>query len=138
MTAMSPTLSEAARRFFDAPEYVSLATVEPDGSPQLSVVWVARDGDDLLISTVEGRRKHRNLVLDARATVLLCPKDTPWIYVEVRGLVTMTRDGGRELIEFLSRKYTGDERYSFDDGTENVRVVVRIAPRRVVEYDGLA
>ena len=138
IVAMSPTLSEAARRLFDAPEYVTLATVEPDGSAQLSVVWVARDGDDLLISTVEGRRKHRNLVLDPRATVLLCPKDTPWIYVEVRGSVTMARDGGRELIESLSRKYTDDERYSFDDGTENVRVVVRIAPRRVVEYDGLA
>ena len=131
-------LSAAAKQLFDSPEYVSFATVEPDGSPQLSIVWVTRDGDDLLISTVEGRRKHRNLLRDARATILLSPKDAPWIYVEVRGDVTITTQGGRELIESLSRKYTNDERYSFDDGTDNVRVVIRVTPRRVVEYDALA
>jgi hypothetical protein len=49
----------------------------------------------------------------------------------------MTTDGGRDLIEALSRKYTDDERYSFDDGTGNVRVVMRITPVRIVEYSGV-
>ena len=49
----------------------------------------------------------------------------PLIYVKLRGTVTMTTDGGRDLIEALSRKYTDHERYSFDDGTDNIRVVVR-------------
>ncbi len=48
----------------------------------------------------------------------------------------MTTEGGRDLIEALSRKYTDDDRYSFDDGTDNVRVVVRISPSKIVEYSG--
>ncbi|MFC6239259.1 PPOX class F420-dependent oxidoreductase [Longivirga aurantiaca] len=135
---MTATMSDAARELFAHREYVTLATIEADGQPHLSVVWATLDGDDILVSTVEGRRKHVNLVRDPRATVLLMPHGRPWIYLEVRGHVTMTREGGRELIETLSRKYTQDDRYSFDDGTDNVRVVVRITPYKVIEYDGLA
>jgi len=135
---MTSTLSDAARDLFAAREYVTLATIEADGQPHLSVVWAVLDGDDILVSTVEGRRKHANLVRDPRATVLLMPHDRPWIYVEARGTVSMTREGGRDLIERLSHKYTDDERYSFDDGTQNVRVVVRLTPYKVIEYDGLA
>ncbi|MCW2647046.1 MAG: class F420-dependent enzyme [Pseudonocardiales bacterium] len=133
---MTATLSSDARALFDSPEYATIATIEPNGQPQLSVVWVGRDGDDILISTIVGTRKHRNLQRDPRATVLLSPKDAPWIYVEVRGTVTMTTEGGRELIEAFSRRYTEDERYSYDDGTDNIRVVVRIEPVKVIEYAG--
>lgn len=134
---MAATLSDSARALFDSPEYATIATIEPDGQPQLSVVWVAREGDDILVSTVAGRRKHRNMVRDPRATVIAWPGKAPWIYVELRGTVTMTTDGGRDLIEALSRKYTDDERYSFDDGTDNVRVVVRITPVKIVEYSAV-
>jgi PPOX class probable F420-dependent enzyme len=126
------TIPEQARAWFDAPEFATLATIEPDGRPQLSVVWVSRDGDDLLVSTVEGRRKHRNLARDPRCTVLVFPRDAPYTYVEVRGTATMTREGGRELIDEHARQYTGAERYTADDGTDNVRVVVRIRPDKVV------
>jgi len=129
-------MSDSARALYDSPEYVTVATIEPSGQPQLSVVWVMRDGDDLLVSTIVGTRKYRNWERDRRATVLLTPKDAPWIYVEVRGRVSMTTDGGRELIEALSSKYTDDERYRYDDGTDHVRVVVRLTPDRIVEYDG--
>ena len=84
------TLPDAAKALFDATEFVTLATVQPDGQPQLSVVWVERDGDDLLMSTTTNRQKHRNLERDPRASVLLYPKDNPYSYVEVRGTVTMT------------------------------------------------
>jgi PPOX class probable F420-dependent enzyme len=134
---MAAALSESAKALLDSPEYATIATVEPDGQPQLSVVWVSRDGDDILVSTVARRRKHRNLLRDPRATVLVSPRNAPWNYLEIRGTVTMTTDGGRDLIEALSRKYTDDERYSFDDGTGNVRVVVRITPVRIVEYSGV-
>ncbi len=131
---MSTTIPEHARAWFDAPEFATLATIEPDGRPQLSVVWVSRDGDDLLVSTVEGRRKHRNLLRDPRCTVLLFPKDAPYSYVEVRGTATMTREDGRELIDEHARQYTGADRYTADDGTDNVRVVVRITPDKVVTH----
>jgi PPOX class probable F420-dependent enzyme len=132
---MSVVLPEATKALFDAPEFATMATIEPDGRPQLSVVWIARDGDDLLMSTIEGRRKYRNMVADPRATVLVYPKDDPGRYVEVRGTVTITREGGRELIDQLSAKYEATERFTGDDGTDRVRVVVRIAADRVVIRD---
>jgi PPOX class probable F420-dependent enzyme len=129
---MSATFSDQARTWLDAAEYATIATIEPDGRPQLSVVWVERDGHDVLVSTIEGRRKHANLVRDPRATLLVYPAAEPECYVELRGSVTMTRDGGRELIDRLARQYDGVERFTADDGTDRVRVVVRITPDKVV------
>jgi hypothetical protein len=60
------------------------------------------------------------------------PAAAPDAYVEVRGSVSMTREGGRELIDRLARQYDGLERFTADDGTDRVRVVVRITPDKVV------
>jgi len=128
MTGLSPE----AKALFDAPEYATIATIEPDGRPQLSVVWIERDGEDLLVSTIKGRRKHSNIVRDPRVTVLVYPKDNPYSYVEVRGTASMTEAGGRELIDRLSAQYSGVDPYPGDEGTDNVRVVVRITPEKVV------
>lgn len=125
-------LPEPVSTLFDAPEFATLATLQRDGQPQLSVVWVAREGHDLLMSTVKGRQKHRNLERDPRATVLVYPKANPYSYVEVRGTVTITEQGGRELIDRLNLEYTGGDRYTMDDGTENIRVVVRLTPSKVI------
>lgn len=125
-------LPDVARAWLDAPEFATIATLNPDGRPQLSVVWVERDGDDVLVSTVMGRRKHLNIERDPRVTVLVYPKDQPYSYVEVRGTATMTPEGGRELIDRLNDAYTGTGRYRGDDRTDNVRVVVRITPDKVV------
>ncbi len=129
---MTEHVPEAVLAILDAPEFATLATIQPDGQPQLSVVWCARDGEDLLISTVQGRRKYLNLVADPRATVLVYPKANPYTYVEVRGTVTLTTAGGRELIDRLNAEYTGGDRYTGDDGSDNVRVVVRLTPTKVV------
>ena len=120
-----------SHRYFDEARFATIATVEPDGRPQLSVVWIRRDGDDLLVSTVVGRRKHRNLVADPRATVLVYDDADPYHYVEVRGSVSMTEEGGRALIDELCDKYRGITPYPWD-GPQNVRVVVRISPDKVV------
>ena len=128
-----PTLPDEAKAWIDRHEFATIATLMPDGRPQLSVVWIARDGDDLLVSTVKGRRKHLNLERDPRATVMVYPRDSPYTYLEVRGTTSMTEDGGVELIDLLNDAYhPGAGRYAGDDGTENVRVVVRIVPDKVV------
>ena len=129
---MSVEIPSEFHALLDAPEHAILATIQPDGSPQLSVVWVARDGNDLLVSTVKGRRKHLNLVADPRCAVLVYPRDNPYTYLEVRGTATMTEEGGDELIQRLNSAYTGTDAYTFDQGTDNVRVVVRITPTHVV------
>ena len=129
---MTATIPAEAYPLLDAPEYATIATINPNGYPQLSVVWIERDGNDLLVSTIRGRRKFLNMEADPKVTVLVYPKDDPYSYVEVRGTVTMTEEGGRELIDRLNEAYTGTGRYKGDDGTDNVRVVCRITPEKVV------
>lgn len=125
-------IPESVHPWLDGAQFATIATNLPNGWPHLSVVWLERDGDELLVSTVKGRRKHLNIERDPKVTVLVYPKDNPYSYVEIRGTATMTEVGGRDLIDRLARRYTGADRYAYDDGTDNVRVVVRISPERVV------
>jgi PPOX class probable F420-dependent enzyme len=126
------TLPDLAKGWFDSAEFAVIATLLPSGQPHQSVVWVERDGDEILVSTVKGRRKHLNIERDPRVSVLVYPASNPYSYVEIRGTATMTEEGGRDLIDRLCHRYTGAERYTMDDGTDNVRVVVRIRPEKVV------
>ncbi|MCP2164721.1 PPOX class F420-dependent oxidoreductase [Goodfellowiella coeruleoviolacea] len=126
---MAVTLDEQSRAIIDATNFATLATLNPDGSPQTSVVWVGRDGDDLLFSTLVGRRKEKNLRRDPRVSVSILDSANPYAYLEVRGTVTLTEDGGRELINALARKYTGQDYAA--DGPDDVRVVIRLTPQKV-------
>ncbi|UZJ30069.1 PPOX class F420-dependent oxidoreductase [Streptomyces endophytica] len=131
---MTATLSDDLKMLLDTPVFVTVATIQPDGSPQVSPVWVKRDGDDLLISTTVGRRKEANLRRDPRVSVVLQPFDAPYTYAEVRGTASLTTEGGPELIDELSLKYTGKRYAEFNPaaGEDAQRVVVRITPRKVV------
>ena len=127
MTGLPPL----AKQLLDDANFVVVATSNTDGSPQTSVLWATYDGDELLLSTVQGRKKETNWLNDPRASVLILDRDDPYRYVEVRGSVTMDTEGGPELIERLSQIYTGQS-YTGDEGTDHVRVVVRIPPTRVI------
>ena len=128
------SLNGAVRQIVDGANPAVLGTINPDGSPQTSVVWVDRDGDDLLISTAAGRRKEKNLRRDPRASVCVIDKADPDWYAEVRGLATITEDPGRQLAVRLAEIYegpgAGEEFLMLPP--EIIRVVVRITPRRVV------
>ena len=121
---MSIPLSDAALALLDGRNYAVLATINPDGSPQTSVMWVGRDGHDLLFSTVEGRVKHRNMRRDPRVSVTVIDSADPENYAELRGRVSMTPDVGRALDTRLSWKYDGQD--PGEDRPGAVRVVVRM------------
>ncbi len=127
-------LPERARALFDAPNHVTVATIDPGGQPQLSVVWAkpAPDGDGVLFSTIKGRRKHANLLADPRVSVLVYDTMDPYVYAEVRGTATITDDPDAELINELALKYTG-QLFGIRPGEQ--RVIVAITPHRVVVYD---
>ncbi|MFG2296587.1 PPOX class F420-dependent oxidoreductase [Streptomyces sp. NPDC048603] len=128
-------LSDDLKKYLDDnPAFATVATIQPDGSPQLSVVWIKRDGDDMLFSTTVGRRKELNLQRDPRVTIMINPPDAPYTYAEVRGTASMTTEGGPELIDELSRKYTGKDYADFNPASaqDSQRVVVRVTPRKVV------
>ncbi|GAA2510394.1 PPOX class F420-dependent oxidoreductase [Streptomyces thermolineatus] len=131
---MTVLLNDAVRDLLDAAHPAVLATVNPDGGPQTSVVWVGRDGDDVLISTAAGRRKEKNLRRDPRASLTVYDPRNPDRYAEIRGTTTVTEDAGRELAVRLAEKYEGPgagEEY-LQLPPEHVRVVLRITPRRVL------
>ncbi|MFD4693481.1 PPOX class F420-dependent oxidoreductase [Streptomyces sp. NPDC058463] len=132
---MSAELSDDLKKLIDdTPVFATVATIQPDGSPQLSITWLARDGDDLLVSTTTGRRKEKNLRTDPRITVMINPANAPYTYAEIRGSATLTTQGGQELIDTLSRKYTGKDYSDFNPASKDDadRVVIRITPRKVV------
>ncbi|WP_188195380.1 PPOX class F420-dependent oxidoreductase [Nonomuraea sp. SYSU D8015] len=121
-------LPEEARKLLDAPNFATVTSLNPDGGPQSTVVWVRTDGDDVIFSTAKGRRKPRNFERDPRASLLVIDPDDPYRYVEVRGHVTMTPDPEGALIEELSQKYRGQ---SWEDKPGTERLIVRIRPDRV-------
>ena len=129
---MSISLSDATVALLDGKNYAVLATINPDGSPQTSVLWVGRDGNDLLFSTVAGRVKHRNMERDPRISVTVLDSEDPENYVELRGRVSMTPDAGRALDTRLSWKYDG--RDPGEDRPGAVRVVVRMVVEKVTGY----
>ncbi|MFJ8795662.1 PPOX class F420-dependent oxidoreductase [Streptomyces sp. NPDC102462] len=130
---MSAALSDRLKALLDTPVFIVLGTLQPDGSPQLSPVWVKRDGDQILISTTADRRKKLNLDRDPRVSVVVQDPDSPYEYAEIRGVAELTTEGGQELIDELSLKYTGKKYAEFNPASaqDAERVVVRITPRRV-------
>jgi PPOX class probable F420-dependent enzyme len=124
-----PDLPERAQELIDGPNFATVSTIQPDGAPQASVVWVKRDGDDVLYSTVKHRRKYKNLVADPRTSLVIFEAANPYEYLEIRGTATITDDPDGTLIEELALKYTGEH---FQDAPGNQRVIVRVSPAHVV------
>jgi len=129
---MGIPLNDATLRLLDGKNYAVLATVNPDGSPQTSVIWVGRDGGDVVFSTVEGRVKHRNMVRDPRVSISVIDWAEPENYIELRGRVLMTPDVGRQLDTQLSWKYDGKDPGADRPGA--VRVVVRLVVDKVTGH----
>src|SRR3954469_12516596 len=100
-------LPDAAKALLDAANFVVVATSNTDGSPQTSVLWATYEGEELLLSTIRGRKKETNWLKDPRTSVLILDREDMYHYVEVRGTVSMTTEGGPELIERLSQAYLG-------------------------------
>jgi PPOX class probable F420-dependent enzyme len=82
--------------------------VNPDGSPQLSIVWIDWDGERVLFNTAAGRVKPRNLERDPRVTVLVLDREDGYRWVAIRGMTQLTTEGADEHIDKLARKYTGE------------------------------
>lgn len=127
---MGVRLTDEARRLFQAPVFAVLSTVSESGAPQSSVIWVRHDGDDLLFSTIRGRLKTRNMERNPHVSLCAFDPGDPYVYVEVRGTVTLTEDGGVDLIDELSRAYVGRP---WVVRPAETRVVVRVTPTRVIE-----
>ena len=112
-----------------SPCYVS--TIMADGSPQVTQTWVDTDGEHVIINTVQGFLKLRNIERDPRVAVAIADPANPFRYMQVRGhVVNTTTEGGAEHIEKLAHKYTGQP-YQWYGGRDQVRVIVTIAAEKI-------
>ncbi|NRA08253.1 MAG: TIGR03618 family F420-dependent PPOX class oxidoreductase [Myxococcales bacterium] len=105
---MARALDANVRRLLDAPNFASLATLMPDGSPKVEPVWVGREGDLVLIATDSRSLKGRNLDADGRVALSVTDYENPYEQVLIRGRVVETRDDNDlEVLDALSRQYLG-------------------------------
>ncbi len=108
-----------------------VATLMPDGSPQLTQTWVDTDGEHVIVNTVVGYQKARNVARDPRVSVTVSDAEDPTRYVEIRGrVVRSTTDGGAEHIEALAQRYTGGP-YPWWGGRDQQRLILTIAPEKI-------
>ncbi len=108
--------------------FATLATVMPDGSPQITPVWFDSDGATLRVNSAKGRTKTRNMRPGAAVALAIVDPDNAYRYLQVRGRITRVSEEGADAhIDSLAKKYLGKETYPFRRQGE-VRVMFEIEP----------
>ena len=127
------TLSQGFQQLLREPSYCEIATVMPDGSPQVVQVWVDTDGEHILINTPRDSQKVRNIRRDPRVAVNVFDPGNQWRLGNVRGkVVDVTTEGADAHIDALAKKYLGVDSYPYKD-PNNPRVILKVAAERVRE-----
>jgi len=118
---------------FEKRTFAHVSTLLPDGSPQVTPVWIDYDETtgDLLVNTARGRRKEKNLRGDSRVAVSMTDPDDGYRFLAVRGEATLTTDGAVAHINELASRYMGVDEYPHLGEEGGERVIVRIAPDSV-------
>ena len=113
------------------PSTCYIATTMADGSPQLTQTWVDTDGEHVIINSVQGFLKVKNIERDPRVAVAIADPDNAFRYFQIRGrVVKMTTEGGADHIEMMSQKYTGGP-YAWYGGRDQVRVIITIEAEKI-------
>lgn len=118
------------------PVLVALATVQPDGQPQVTPVWADTIDGKVRVNTAAGRWKHKNLIERPQATVMVVDPDNGQRFMEIRGrVVDASEQGADDVIDKLAHDYLGTDTYPYRVPTET-RVTFLIEPTRVVVANG--
>ena len=124
-------LPEGLIALLHQPSLCFLATLMPDGSPQMTETWVDTDGEHVIINTVQGSQKARNVDRDPRVAVSVSDPANPSRYYEIRGrVINAATEGGAEHIEALAQRYLGAP-YPWYGGREQVRVILTISADKI-------
>jgi PPOX class probable F420-dependent enzyme len=124
---MADTLSPKARQLIERPVLASVATLNPDGTPQITPVWIDIDGENLVFNTAKGRVKARNLEKDSRVAISVIDPEDQYNVVALRGTVTdISTEGADAHIDSLAKKYLNVDSYPMRrEGEVRIRVTVR-------------
>ena len=124
-------IPENYRDLFSKPAFAHLVTLMPDGSPQVTPVWVDLDGNTVVINTAKGRLKDRNMRRDPRVAIEISDPANPYRYLQVRGrIANFTEEGADAHIDKMAKKYLDKDTYPFRQPGE-VRVMFKITPEQV-------
>ena len=121
-------IPEKYRDLFSKRSFASLATLMPDGGPQVTPVWCDLEGDHVIVNTAKGRQKDKNIRRDPRVALAVIDPDNPYRYLEIRGrVVEITEHGADAHIDKMAKKYLGADKYPYRQPNE-VRVLLKIQP----------
>ena len=113
---------------FQKKAFGNLATSMPDGTPQVTPVWVDYEGGRVILNSARGRRKDKNMKVGAAVAIAIMDPDNPYRYLEVRGkVVEVTEQGADAHIDRMAKKYLGQDKYPFRQPGE-VRVIYKVEP----------
>lgn len=111
--------------------FAHLATVMPDGSPQVTPVWFDMEGGKVRVNTARGRVKEKNMKKGSWVAMAIMDPENPYRYIQIRGTVTnVTEQGADQHIDSLAKKYLGQDKYPFRAPGE-VRVIYEIEPTSI-------
>ena len=128
---MAATIPQAFQDLFKKKAFASLATLMPDGSPQVTPVWVDYDGHHIRVNTAKGRVKDKNMRRAGKVALAIQDPDNPYRYLGVQGKVEEISEAGADAhIDSLAKKYLGKDQYPYRQQGE-VRVLYKIRPDRV-------
>ena len=128
---MAQAIPEKYLDLFKKKAFANLGTIMPDGSPQVTPVWVDYDGKYVRFNSALGRVKDRNVRRDPRVSLSILDPDNPYRYLAIRGrVIEITQQGADDHINALSNKYTGNPIYAFRQPGE-VRVTYKIEAEKV-------
>jgi PPOX class probable F420-dependent enzyme len=128
----SMALDETTRQLVTGKNFATVATINPDGSPQTSVVWVGLDGEAVVFSTIANRHKARNMARDPRVSLTILNSDNPYQTVEIRGRAELVDDPAKTLPRELAHKYLGEN--PPPEPASVPRVIVRVVPEKVIPF----
>ena len=128
---MAGVIPERYLDLFGKKAFANLATLMPDGSPQVTPVWVDFDGARIIVNSARGRQKDRNIKRNPAVALAVSDPGNPYSYLEVRGrVVEITEEGASEHIDKMAKKYLGVDKYP-NRAPGEVRVLYRIEPLHV-------
>lgn len=125
---MAGVIPEDYKDLFEKKAFANLATLNADGTPQVTPVWVDYDGDYILVNSARGRRKDKNMERNRAVALSIQDPDNPYRYLEVRGHVDeITEQDAAQHIDKMAKKYIGVDKYPWSKPDE-VRVIYKIKP----------
>ena len=124
-------IPDEAKHLFENKDFAHVATINPDGTPQVSAVWIAMDGDLITFNTAAGRVKAKNLRANPAVAISIHAQENPYENLNVQGkVVEITHDGADEDIDALAKRYMDADSYPFRQPGEE-RLLVKIQPEKV-------